>query len=575
MKRRSRTTGATAICSIAALFTACGGGGAGSGGQSPAHPSQPNQAPLLSHRVGELRLSIDHQFDYDATQGGTLFTDPDHDPLTYQITLGGSVIAGFSVKGTHVVGSAHEQGWLDVSIVAKDGRGGESMETFTVQIGPNVPPAVAHANSDQVLTVGTAVSYDATQRGALFQDIDGDPITYRVSLSRAAHGLSISGTNVIGTFDSVGAVRVTVEATDSFNASTQSSFLIAAPAPVPGRPILPTQIFTYDDAELPLPHNFRTSREHVIPFWDTTPQNNPTTDAGGTLGRVLFYDKRLSLTNTHSCSSCHEQAHGFATPTRFAEGIIGEPTQRNAMGLTEVRYSIFDRFFGDMRVGTLETLALMPIQDQAELGSSMPRVIEKLSATDFYPPLFTAAFGSPEITSERIAQALAQFLRSLVSYNAKVDAYSNPPDGQQSPPLEAVFTPQELIGRTVFFNNNCFFCHSDDIQASFELRNNGLDEVFTDPGSGEGRFRPASLRNVAFTAPYMHDGRFATLRDVVEHYDHGVKSSQHLDSLLQDGAGGARKMNLTEEEKEGLIAFLNAMTDEQFLNDARFSDPFQ
>ena len=186
--------------------------------------------------MGELRLSIDHQFNYDATQGGTLFTDPDHDPLTYQITLTGPVAAGFSVNGTNVVGSAHEQGWLNVSIVASDGRGGESMETFSVQVGPNAPPEVAHANTDQLLTVGTAVSYDATQGGALFQDIEGDPMTYRVSLSRAPHGLSISGTNVVGTFDSVGAVRVTVEPRIRSTRAPSSSFLIAAPAPEPGRP---------------------------------------------------------------------------------------------------------------------------------------------------------------------------------------------------------------------------------------------------------------------------------------------------------------------------------------------------
>ena len=479
------------------------------------------------------------------------------------------------MKGTHVVGSSHEQGWLNVSIVAKDGRGGESMDTFSVLVGPNLPPEVVHANPDQVLAVGTAVSFDATQGGALFEDADGDPMTYRVTLSRVPHGLSISRTNVVGKLDSIGAVRVTVEATDSFNASTQSSFLIAAPAPEPGPPNLPTPAFTYDDAKLPLPNKFRDSRKDRIPFWDTTPLDNPTTDAGGTLGRVLFYDKRLSLSNTHSCSSCHQQAHGFASPTRFSEGIVGEPSRRNAMGLTEVRYSIFDHFFSDMRAGPLETLALMPIQDQLELGNSMPRVIEKLSATDFYPPLFSAAFGSPEITSDRIAKALAQFLRSLISYNSKIDAYTNPPDGQEFPPLEAVFTPQELIGRNVFLNSNCGHCHTDDIQAAFEMRNNGLDEVFTDPGDGEGQFRPASLRNVAFTAPYMHDGRFATLRDVVEHYDHGVKNSQHLSLLLKDSTDAPRKLNLTEEEKEGLIAFLNTMTDEQFLNDPRFSDPFQ
>ncbi len=518
---------------------------------------------------------MDHTFDYDVTQGGTLFTDPDGDQLTYEITLSGTVTAWFSISGTRVVGRAHELGALFVSIVAKDGRGGQSLETFRIEIGPNVPPEVARANADQVVTVGTVVSYDVTQGGTAFKDIDGDPITYDVSLSRLPRGLVVIGTNVVGTFDSIGAVRVTVTARDSFNASTESSFLIAAAAPEPGRPNLPSPSFTYDDAKLPLPHHFRGSREHVIPFWDTTPDDNPTTDEGGTLGRVLFYDKRLSLTNTHSCGSCHQQAHGFASPTRFSEGIIGEPTKRNAMGLTEVRYSIHNLFFSDMRVNSLETLSLIPIQEQTELGNSLPRVIERLSTTDFYPPLFTAAFGSPEITSERIAKALAQFLRSLISYNAKVDAYDNPPDGQSSPPLETVFTPQELVGRDVFRNNNCFFCHEEDIQASFTTSNNGLDEVFTDPGSGDGRFRAASLRNVAFTAPYMHDGRFATLREVVDHYDNGVKGSPHLARLLQDANGGPRKMNLTEEQKEGLIAFLDAMSDEQFLIEARFSDPFQ
>ncbi len=534
-----------------------------------------NRAPLLNHRVGDQRLSVDHAFDYDVTQGGTLFTDPDGDRLTYEITLSGTVTAWFSVRGTRVVGVTHESGTLFVSIVAKDGRGGQSAETFRIEIGPNVPPEVARANADQLLTVGAVVSYDVTQGGGAFKDVDGDPITYEVTLSRVPRGLSVIGTNVVGTFDSVGAVRVTVTATDSFSASTESSFLIAAAAPEPGRPNLPTQSHTYNDGSLPLPHNFRISRQHVIPFWDTTPDDNPTTDSGGTLGRVLFYDKRLSLTNTHSCGSCHQQAHGFSDPTRFSEGIIGEPTKRNAMGLTEVRYSIHNLFFSDMRVSSLETLALMPIQEQTELGNSLPRVIERLSATDFYPPLFTAAFGSPEITSERIAKALAQFLRSLISYNAKVDAYENPPNGQPSPPLEAVFTPQELIGRDVYRNNNCFFCHEGDTQSSFDTSNNGLDEVFTDPGSGDGQFRTASLRNVAFTAPYMHDGRFATLREVVDHYDHGVKSSPHLARLLQDGSGNARRMNLTEAQKEGLIAFLHALSDEHFLRDARFSDPFQ
>lgn len=575
---RKNITGAAVLCCIGVLMTACGGGGGDSSPSSPqapgaSTPPSTNRPPVLNRRIGQLRLSVDHPLDYDVTQGGTLFTDPDGDPLTYEISLGGD-LSPFRVSGTRVVGTPHEEGRLGVSIIAKDSRGGETMESFIVEIAPNLPPRVAKANADQLLSVGTVVNYDVTQAGATFEDIDGDPITYRVSLSRVPHGLSISGDRVVGTFDSIGAVRVTVAATDSFNATTESSFLIAAPAPEPGRPNLPATSFTYDDAKLPLPHNFYQSRQTVIPFWDTTPANNPTTDAGGTLGRVLFYDRRLSLTNTHSCGSCHEQQHGFTVPTRFGEGILGEPTKRNPMGLTEVRYSVHDLYFSDMSASTLETVALMPIEDQVELGNSLPRVIEKLSATDFYPPLFNAAFGSPEITSERIAKALAQFLRSLISYNAKVDAYSNPPNGQPSPELEEVFTAQELTGRQVFLDNGCFFCHSDDIQALFETRNNGLDEVFTDPGSGDGQFRAASLRNVAFTAPYMHDGRFATLREVVDHYDHGVKVSPQLDSMFQNPNGGARRMNLTEEQKQALIAFLNAMTDEAFLRDPRFSDPF-
>ena len=331
------------------LITACGGGGGTSSPSSPpgseiAPPpaSQPNQSPVLNRRIGPLRLAVDHPLDYDVTQGGTLFTDPDRDPLTYQISLAGTETSAFTVNGTRVVGNTHQEGWVGVSIVAKDGRGGETMESFNIQIVPNAAPRVAKANADQLLSVGTAVSYDATQAATAFEDIDGDAITYRVGLSRMPHGLSISGARVVGTFDSVGAVRVTVTATDSFNASTESSFLIAAPGPEPGRPNLPTTSFTYDDAKLPLPHNFYQSRQTVIPFWDRTPADNPTTDAGATLGRVLFYDRRLSLTNTHSCGSCHDQAHGFTVPTRFAEGVLGEPTKRNPMGLTEVRYSILD-----------------------------------------------------------------------------------------------------------------------------------------------------------------------------------------------------------------------------------------
>src|SRR5262249_20777480 len=155
------------------------------------------------------------------------------------------------------------------------------------------------------------------------------------------------------------------------------------------------------------------------PLWDMQSPDNRTSNAGATLGRVLFYDRRLSLTNTHSCSSCHHQANGFAAPERFSVGGQGTPMKRNTLGLANVRYNASAGSFGDMRVPSLEKLALMPIVAPTELGNFLPMLERKLAETDFYPPLFDAAFGSPEVTSDRIARALTQFLQAMISYRTK------------------------------------------------------------------------------------------------------------------------------------------------------------
>jgi cytochrome c peroxidase len=218
----------------------------------------------------------------------------------------------------------------------------------------------------------------------------------------------------------------------------------------------------------------------------------------------------------------------------------------------------------------------MPIQDPIELGNTLPNLLRTLRSTAFYPALFQAAFGTPEITSERVAKALAQFLRSLKSYRSPFDQVWIPPEGEDSAPIVSVFSPQAIAGQAVFTEGRCSGCHRDFLQVMVEPTTNGLDAKVTDPAAGEGNFRSASLHNIARTAPYMHDGRFATLREVIEHYDHGVKRvAENTTALTDPLTGGPLHFNFTEEQKLALEAFLNTFTDEEFLTDPKFSDPFQ
>jgi cytochrome c peroxidase len=241
--------------------------------------------------------------------------------------------------------------------------------------------------------------------------------------------------------------------------------------------------------------------------------------------------------------------------------------ERNAMGLTNVRYNFSNRFFADERVESLESLVTMPIEDPDELGNTLKLLEAKLTTTDFYPPLFQAAFGSPAITRDRIAKALAQFLRSIVSYQTKFDA-------ALPSTFRTVYTREEFSGEQHFDLARCDSCHATAVHAMSTARNNGLDAVPADPGAGDGRFRAASLRNVAMTAPYMHDGRFATLREVIDHYDHGVVDTPHLDTLLRAPGGAVRTSGMNEYTKAALEAFLHTLTDQAVLTDPRWSDPF-
>lgn len=582
---RTRTRAASGVLIAAVLCAACGGGGSGSNPSVPSPPSPsppapppptgPNRAPIVSTANPNPAASEGHAFSYDATQGGTTFSDPDGDVLTYETGWEDDRAApGLTWSDTQIVGTPTETGTYPAWISAFDGRGAAVNNVFYVIVAPNAAPTVIRPNADQLIAVGTHVDHDVTQGGSTFKDSEGDAITYQVSLLASPHGLSAAGTRVNGVFDSVGLVVVKVTATDELGDSAEDEFLIAAPASEPGRPALPATTYTYDDAELELPYRFRLSRElEGPPFWDTTPADNPTTNAGATLGRVLFYDKRVSITNTHACGSCHHQQHGFAAAERFSVGVLGLPIKRNAMALANVRYNLF-AYFWDTRATPLESLVVIPIQEPMELGNPLPLLVAKLAATDFYPPLFEAAFGTAEINSERIAKALAQFLRSLISYQSKFDrAHHAMNEGEVIDPA-TVLTPQELRGEELLIHGLCGHCHFNDVHTGHPA-NNGLDLAFTDPGAGLGVFRPASLRNIARSAPYMHDGRFATLREVIDHYDHGVQDTPDLARLLRVQLyGEPRRLNLSEEDKDALEAFLNTLTDEQFLSDPKFSDPF-
>jgi cytochrome c peroxidase len=337
---------------------------------------------------------------------------------------------------------------------------------------------------------------------------------------------------------------------------------------------LPATTANYANPALPA-----TFRAQPILGQDNTPAANPVTDAGATLGRTLFYDKRLSLNQTLSCASCHQQAHGFSDPAKFSTGFAGGLTSRNSMGLANARWYQRRAFFWDERAATLEIQVLQPIQNAVEMGMTLPLLEIRLAAEPFYTNLFTRAYGTPAVTSDRIARALAQFVRSIISTSTKYDA------GTAS--NFANFTAQETLGRQIFNgqagNATCAACHgTDNFVPGPAINNNGLENPYLDKGLGavtgrtqdEGLFKVPSLRNIALTAPYMHDGRFATLEEVVEFYNSGVVNHPNLSPPLRNQNGTPRRLNLTPTQKAALTAFLHTLSDTSLPTDPRFSDPF-
>ena len=243
------------------------------------------------------------------------------------------------------------------------------------------------------------------------------------------------------------------------------------------------------------------------------------------------------------------------------------------MALANARFNEYGKFFWDERASSLEAQILHPIQDTLEMGMELDALARKLGATPHYPALFTAAFGSPEVTSDGIAFALAQFVRSLVSPESRFDFVF----ATGGAPNYSILSEQEREGMRIFNDAGgagCVNCHRTIAHVADKANNIGLDVVSADTGAGGGRFKPPSLRNVAVRPPYMHDGRFATLREVVEFYDSGIEDSPDLDPRLRASDGSPRRLNLRPEQRDALVAFLNTLTDPAFLKAERFSDPF-
>jgi cytochrome c peroxidase len=311
-------------------------------------------------------------------------------------------------------------------------------------------------------------------------------------------------------------------------------------------------------------------------------KENRVTMEGAELGRYLFYDSILSINRNFSCGSCHRQGAAFSdAPNTFSKGHNGTLQKRNTMPLFNLAW--YPALFWDGRASGIEEQALFPVRDHAEMDLKWTVATERISKSRFYRQKFKAVFGDVPIDSLLIAKAIAQFERTLLSYNAKFDRATHG---------KALFTKDERAGYELvndMTRGDCLHCHTTDGDAlgtTGAFSNNGLDQVenplnYADKGRGAatnnavdlGKFKIPSIRNLAFTAPYMHDGRFKTLEEVIDFYSNGVKPCANIDSKMEFVRHGGA--HFSAEEKRQIISFLLTLSDSVFVNDAAFSNPFK
>lgn len=319
-------------------------------------------------------------------------------------------------------------------------------------------------------------------------------------------------------------------------------------------------------------------------YFPKIPQSaiNPVTVEGAELGKYLFYDPILSGDSSMSCSSCHKQEYAFSdAPNQFSSGRNNELMKRNTLPLFNLPY--YDSFFWDGRSPTIEDQVFHPVRTVSELNLKWSEAVKRVKRSKFYTNKFRKAFGKVGIDSVLIAKSIAQFLRTLISYNSKFDRVLRKEDK---------LTPDELEGFEIvndMTRAGCVHCHTTDQDPLGTIRgfsNNGLDLVtdpnlFTDKGLGgftksnkdNGKFKIPSFRNILFTAPYMHDGRFKTIEEVVDFYSEKVQPCANIDPRMEFANQGGPKLNTHEKRK--VVAFLKTLSDSTFITNPEFANPFK
>lgn len=385
---------------------------------------------------------------------------------------------------------------------------------------------------------------------------------------------------------------------------------------------LPDSPFDYSNMAFPNHFNAKMASDNM-------PETNRANDHSATLGRVLFYDTRLSINNKVACASCHFQQNAFSDVKALSEGFEGAKTGRNSLPIFNNRF--MQTFFWDSETDNLEEQVVMPVKDHIEMGlEDAEHLVAKLGKTDFYGELFENAYGTSEVTMDKIQKSMAQFIRSIVSTSSKYDqGYKN---------NFADFNHLEKEGLSLFFKAQCNTCHNlennmevltqafgesalfnfnnfntnffgefgnspDDlvfdefgrrVPFSSEQANIGLEKNYTDKGIGaltgnsvdNGKFKIPSIRNIMLTAPYMHDGRFANIDEVLDHYNNSLIDHDNLDHRLKVGSNGYDdadpsgspgdpiKFDFSEDDKKALKAFFNTLTDNTLTTDPKYSNPF-
>jgi cytochrome c peroxidase len=307
---------------------------------------------------------------------------------------------------------------------------------------------------------------------------------------------------------------------------------------------------------------FALSYPDYFPAPVYTFENNELTKEKFELGRKLFYDGILSSDNTVSCGNCHSQVHAFADHNvTFSTGVNNGIGERNSPSITNMIWS--PSFMWDGGVNHIEVFSLAPITNPVEMNETMANVIDKLNQSGFYKSAFKKAYGTDEITDQLLFRALTSYMAMVVSSNSRYDLFRQG---------KVIFTPQEVEGLQLF-EQKCASCHTAPLFTNYSFQNNGLDSEFTDLGRGritleeadKGKFKVPSLRNIELTYPYMHDGRFWSLEQVLDHYDHGIKQSATLSNQLSSG------IPMTTEEKQKIILFLKTLTDNKVISEFKFA----